>query len=269
ILDSHDIIPDVKNLSFQSEIRTLTEIRHRNIIKLYGYCFWRGCIYLVYEYVERGSLSRVLYEFERNTDLGWKTRLKIVRGLAEAISYLHHDCSPPIVHRDVSLNNILLDRDFEPLLSDFGTARLMSLDSSNWTNIAGSYGYMAPELAQTMRVTDKCDVFSFGVVALEIMMGRHPGELLQSPLASPRMLSEDAQLLLKDVLDQRLLQPSGELAKAVAVVVTLAFACVSTNPRARPNMHFVAQELSAPTLPYVSEPFDLITIGMLIRGGSH
>lgn len=117
-----------------------------------------------------------------------------------------------------------------------------------------------------MRVTDKCDVFSFGVVALEIMMGRHPGEMLQSLLSSPRTLSDDAQLLLKDVLDQRLSAPSGELAKAAVVVATLAFACASMNPRARPTMRFVAQELSAPTLPYVSEPFDVITIGMLIRG---
>ena len=93
----------------------------------------------MYEYVERGSLSRVFYEFERNSDLGWETRLKIVRELAEAISYLHHDCSPAIVHRDVSLNNILLDRDFKPLLADFGTARFLSRDSSS-----GSTGYMAP-----------------------------------------------------------------------------------------------------------------------------
>ena len=122
------------------------------------------------------------------------------------------------------------------------------------------------ELAQTMRVTDKCDVYSFGVVALEVMMGRHPGELLQSLMASSRMSSNDAQLVLKDVLDQRLIKPSGELAEAVVVVVTLALACASTNQRARPNMRFVAQELSAPTLPYASEPFDVITLGMLLEG---
>lgn len=121
-----------------------------------------------------------------------------------------------------------------------------------------------------MRVTEKCDTYSFGVVALEIMMGRHPGELLQSLLASSsRTFSQNGEdLLLKDVLDQGLLSPAGELAEAVVVVVTLAFACASTNPRARPTMHFVAQELSKPTLPYPSEPFDVITIDKLIRRGA-
>ncbi|GMN49038.1 hypothetical protein TIFTF001_018210 [Ficus carica] len=104
----------------------------------------------------------------------------IQKGLAHALAYLHHDCSPAIVHGDVSVNNVLLEWDFKPKLSDFGTARLLSPDSSNWSNVAGSYGHMAPELAQTMRVTDKTDVYSFGVVALEVMMGRHSREMLES-----------------------------------------------------------------------------------------
>ncbi|GMN74389.1 hypothetical protein TIFTF001_053844 [Ficus carica] len=117
-----------------------------------------------------------------------------------------------------------------------------------------------------MRVTDKCDAYSFGVVALEIMMGRHPGELLQSQLATSSTFSESrGDLFLKDVLDQRLSPPTGELAKAVVVVVSLAFACTSMNPRARPAMCFVAKQLSEPTLPFPSEPFDIITIGNLIR----
>ena len=136
-------IPKINRQSFQNEIKTLTEVRHRNIIKLYGFCSRRSCMYLVYEYIQRGSLAKVLYGLE-SEELGWETRMKIVQGLAHALSYLHHDCSPPIVHRDVSLNNVLLEEDFEPRLSDFGTARLLSPDSSNWTSVAGSYGYMAP-----------------------------------------------------------------------------------------------------------------------------
>lgn len=103
-------------------------------------------MHLVYEYVERGSLRKVLYGLDngKDVDLGWDKRVRIVQGLAHALSYLHHDCSPPIVHRDVSLGNVLLESDFEPRLSDFGTARLLSPDSSNWTTVAGSYGYMAP-----------------------------------------------------------------------------------------------------------------------------
>ncbi|KAL5561987.1 hypothetical protein UlMin_031734 [Ulmus minor] len=260
--DSSDITK-LNRQSFQNEIKTLTEVRHRNIIKLYGFCSRSVCMYLVYEYVERGSLAKVLYALDKDTELNWEKRIKIVRGLAHALSYLHHDCNPSIVHRDVTLSNILLERDFEPRLSDFGTAKLLSPNSSNWTSVAGSYGYMAPELAQTMRVTDKCDVYSFGVVALEVMMGRHPGEMLESLSVSSRTLSENSELLLVDVLDQRLPPPAGELAVVVVFLVTLALACTRPNPDARPSMRFVAQELSARTQPALTEPFQSISMNKL------
>ncbi|KAJ7009019.1 hypothetical protein NC653_007614 [Populus alba x Populus x berolinensis] len=260
--DSSDI-PATNRQSFENEIKMLTEVRHRNIIKLYGFCSRRGCLYLVYEHVERGSLGKVLYGIEGEAELGWGRRVNTVRGVAHAIAYLHHDCSPPIVHRDISLNNILLETDFEPRLADFGTARLLNTDSSNWTAVAGSYGYMAPELAQTMRVTDKCDVYSFGVVALEVMMGRHPGDLLSSLSSTKPPLSSDPELFLKDVLDPRLEAPTGQGAEEVVFVVTVALACTQTNPEARPTMHFVAQELSARTQAYLAEPLNSITISKL------
>ncbi|GMN49045.1 hypothetical protein TIFTF001_018201 [Ficus carica] len=249
-------------ISFENEIKTLTEIRYRNITKLYGFCWRKGYMYLVYEFVQRGSLAKVLYGLE-SEELGWETRMKIVQGLAHALAYLHHDCSPAIVHRDVSLNNVLLEWDFEPKLSDFGIARLLNPDSSNWTNVAGSCGYMAPELAQTMRVTDKCDAYGFGVVALEVMMGRHPGEMLEFLSVSSRWLSNVKELLLKDMLDQRLEAPEGELAEAVVFMVTMVLMCTHTNPDRRPNMQFVAQELSARTQPYLAEPFGSITLDKL------
>ncbi|KAJ8558178.1 hypothetical protein K7X08_004944 [Anisodus acutangulus] len=257
--DSSDI-PLTNRRSFENEIRTLTEVRHRNIIKLFGYCSKNGCMYLVYEYIERGSLGKVLYDNEMGMELGWGTRVRIVQGIAHALAYLHHDCSPPIVHRDVSLNNILLESVYEPRLSDFGTAKLLASDSSNWTTVAGSYGYMAPELALTMRVTEKCDVYSFGVVAMEAMMGRHPGELLTSLSAATTLSSE---ILLKDVLDQRLPPPTGHLAEAVVFVITIALACTRTTPESRPTMRFVAQELSAQTLPYLPQPLGTIEMSKL------
>ncbi|WVZ08525.1 hypothetical protein V8G54_021871 [Vigna mungo] len=197
-------------------------------------------------------------------ELSWARRLKIVQGIAHAISYLHTDCSPQIVHRDVTLNNILLDFDFEPRLADFGTAKLLSSDTSTWTSVAGSYGYMAPELAQTMRVTEKCDVYSFGVVVMEILMGKHPGELLDT-LSSNKYLSskEGAQVLLKDVVDQRLPPPTGQLAEAVVFTMTIALACAREFPESRPIMRAVAQELSATTQPYLSQPFSMITMNKL------
>ncbi|XP_050147126.1 MDIS1-interacting receptor like kinase 2-like isoform X18 [Malus sylvestris] len=261
--DSNDV-PAINLQSFQNEIRTLTNIRHRNIVRLYGFSTRKGCIFLLYEYLERGSLGKALYGIEGVTELGWPYRVNIVQGLARALSYLHHDCSPPIVHRDVTVNNVLLEQDFEPRLSDFGTARLLSIDSSNWTNIVGSLGYMAPELAYIMQVTDKCDVYSFGVVALEVMMGRHPGDMLESQLSeSSTSMKGNADLLLKDVLDQRLEPPANELAKAVVLVMSIALACIRTRPGLRPTMHFVSQNLSAQSLPCLPKPFGMLTINKL------
>ncbi|XP_068321992.1 MDIS1-interacting receptor like kinase 2-like [Pyrus communis] len=261
--DSNDV-PAINLQSFQNEIRTLTTIRHRNVIRLYGFSTRKGCIFLLYEYLERGSLGKALYGVKGVTELGWPTRVKIVQGLAHALSYLHHDCSPPIMHRDVTVNNVLLERDFEPRLSDFGTAKLLSIDSSNWTNIVGTLGYMAPELAYIMQVTDKCDVYSFGVVALEVMMGRHPRDMLESQLLeSSTSMKGNADSLLKDVLDQRLEHPTNELAKAVVLVMSIALACIRTRPGLRPTMHFVSQNLSAQSLPCLPEPFGMLTINKL------
>ncbi|KAI8523113.1 hypothetical protein RHMOL_Rhmol13G0049100 [Rhododendron molle] len=144
VTDSNDI-PLVNRRSFENEIRTLTKVRHRNIIKLYGFCSMKGYMYLVYEYIERGSMGKVLYNDDGAVELGWGTRVRIVQGVAHSLAYLHHDCSPPVVHRDVSVNNILLESELQPRLSDFGTARLLNPDSSNWTSVAGSCGYMAPD----------------------------------------------------------------------------------------------------------------------------
>ncbi|KAL3753090.1 hypothetical protein ACJRO7_000482 [Eucalyptus globulus] len=259
-------VPAVNRQSFENEIHVLTQVRHRNVIKLHGFCSMRGCIYLVYEFVERGSLAKVLYGGTGAAELDWGTRVKIVQGVAHAIAYLHHNCSPPIVHRDITLNNILLESDLEPRLSDFGIARLLNSSSSNWTTVAGSYGYMAPELATMMRVTNKCDVYSFGVVALEIMMGKHPGDLLSSlSIMKTSTISEDPNLLLKDVLDPRLPLPTGQRAKKVVFIVMAALACTRTSPDSRPNMHFVAQELSACTQTYLFEPLGSITISKAIE----
>ncbi|KAI3880870.1 hypothetical protein MKW92_026829, partial [Papaver armeniacum] len=132
--------------SFESEIRALTEIRHRNIVKLFGFCYdlERRISFLVYEFVERGSLKNVLCDGEQAAEFDWIKRLRFIMGAANALAYMHHDCIPPIVHRDISSNNILLDSEYEARVSDFGTARILKPDSSNWTALAGTFGYVAP-----------------------------------------------------------------------------------------------------------------------------
>jgi hypothetical protein len=130
--------------AFTSEMHSLLGIRHRNIVKLYGFCSHRKHSFLVYEFLERGSLRTILDNEEQAMEMDWMKRINLVRGVANALSYLHHNCSPPIVHRDISSNNILLDSEYEAHVSDFGTARLLLPDSSNWSSLAGTAGYTAP-----------------------------------------------------------------------------------------------------------------------------
>ena len=129
---------------FKNEVRMLTEIRHRNIVKLYGYCLHKRCMFLVFEYMERGSLFCVLSNNVEAVELDWIKRMNVIKSIAHALSYMHHECVPVIVHRDINSNNILLNFELEASISDFGTAKLLDPNSSNQTLIAGTYGYIAP-----------------------------------------------------------------------------------------------------------------------------
>ena len=130
--------------SFENEVQMLSTIQHRNIVKLHGFCLQNRCMFLVYKYMERGSLFCMLRDEVEAMELDWVKRVTVVKGIANALSYMHHDCALPIIHRDISSNNILLDSNLEAFVSDFGTARLLDPDSSNQTLIVGTYGYIAP-----------------------------------------------------------------------------------------------------------------------------
>jgi len=164
---------------FFREMEILTQIRQRSIVKLYGFCSHSAHKFLVYDYIQQGSLHMIFENEELAKEFDWQKRANLVNDVAQAISYLHHECDPPIIHRDITSNNILLDTAFKAYVSDFGIARILKPDSSNWTALAGTYGYIAPELSYTCVVTEKCDVYSFGVLVLEVMMGKHPRDLLQ------------------------------------------------------------------------------------------
>ncbi|KAB2617120.1 LRR receptor-like serine/threonine-protein kinase [Pyrus ussuriensis x Pyrus communis] len=269
----HHLWDDSNNLEkgFLNEIRALTEIRHRNIVKLYGFCLHHEHSFLVYEFLERGSLAAILSKDEEAKEVEWRKRVNIVNGVAHALAYMHHDIVPPIVHRDISSKNIFLDSEYEASISNFGTAKILNGDSSNWIAVAGTYGYVAPvKLAYTMEVNEKCDVYSFRVVALEIIIGRHPGDLFSSVsslLSSSSSSSSSAlpahQMPIMDVLDQRISPPTHQEAGEILSVVKIAFSCLHPSPQSHPKMKQVSQLFSTQKL-HLSKPLRMITYGELL-----
>ncbi|CDP11415.1 unnamed protein product [Coffea canephora] len=245
---------------FANEIRALTNIRHRNIVKLYGFCSHTKYTFLVYEFMKGGNLMHLLSNDETAAKFDWIKRVNVVKDVANALSYMHHGCSHSIVHRDISSKNILLDSEYQAHISDFGTARLMRPDSSNWTSFAGTYGYAAPELAYTLEVNEKCDVYSFGVLALEVIMGKHPGDLVLSMLSASSSIHG---ILLKDIVDPRPRSLTKQMAEKVVLGTKLALLCVDPNPQLRPDMQQVCvQQLKQ--RPYLESMFPVITIGQLL-----
>ncbi|XP_021295854.1 putative serine/threonine-protein kinase isoform X1 [Herrania umbratica] len=159
---------------FMSEIVSLSNISHANLVKLLGGCIDGPSRILVYEYMENNSLAQVLLGGEKiRANLSWKSRKEIALGIAQALAYIHEEVKPHIVHRDIKLSNILLDQNFTPKISDFGLSRLFSENVTHLsTGVAGTLGYLAPEYAVSGHLTRKSDVYSFGVLLLEIVSGR-------------------------------------------------------------------------------------------------
>ncbi|KAK4351330.1 hypothetical protein RND71_030643 [Anisodus tanguticus] len=174
---------------------------------------------------------------------------------------MHHECSPPILHRDISSKNVLLDHEDRPHLSDFGTAKLLRPNSSNWTSFAGTFGYIAPELAYTMEVNESCDTYSFGVLSLEVILGRHPADLVHV-ISSFSSTPEILDILLKDFIDQRPLPPF-RVAEELIKITKIAFTCLHPNPQCRPTMRQVSASLGKEEPP-LKNRFPFITIGQLI-----
>ncbi|KAF7828574.1 leucine-rich repeat receptor-like serine/threonine-protein kinase BAM1 [Senna tora] len=230
---------------FNAEIQTLGRIRHRHIVRLLGFCSNHETNLLVYEYMPNGSLGEVLHG-KKGGHLLWDTRYKIAVEAAKGLCYLHHDCSPLIVHRDVKSNNILLDSNFEAHVADFGLAKFLqdSGTSECMSAIAGSYGYIAPEYAYTLKVDEKSDVYSFGVVLLELVTGRKPvgefGDGVDIVQWVRKMTDSNKEGVLK-VLDPRL---SSVPLEEVMHVFYVAMLCVEEQAVERPTMREVVQILT-------------------------
>ncbi|XP_021901644.1 leucine-rich repeat receptor-like serine/threonine-protein kinase BAM3 [Carica papaya] len=231
-----------------AEIQTLGSIRHRNIVRLLAFCSNKEMNLLVYEYMPNGSLGEVLHR-KSGGNLKWEIRLKIAIEAAKGLCYLHHDCSPLILHRDVKSNNILLNSDFEAHVADFGLAKFLQDTGTSqcMSAIAGSYGYIAPEYAYTLKVDEKSDVYSFGVVLLELITGKRPvgdfGEEGIDIVQWSRVKSNCSKQGVVNILDQRLISNSVMVKEAMQVFF-VAMLCVQEQSVERPTMREVVQMLA-------------------------
>ncbi|XP_077231011.1 putative serine/threonine-protein kinase PBL21 isoform X4 [Tasmannia lanceolata] len=163
------------NQEFVVEVLMLSLLHHANLVNLIGYCADGDQRLLVYEYMPMGSLENHLFGMQPDREpLGWNTRMKIAVGAARGLEYLHVEANPPVIYRDLKSANILLDNDFNPKLSDFGLAKLAPVGDKTHvsTRVMGTYGYCAPEYAMSGKLTLKSDIYSFGVVLLELISGR-------------------------------------------------------------------------------------------------
>ncbi|WVZ57872.1 hypothetical protein U9M48_008207 [Paspalum notatum var. saurae] len=159
---------------FQAEVEIISRVHHRHLVSLVGYCISGNQRMLVYEFVDNNTLEHHLYAKDGPV-MDWSTRMKIALGSAKGLAYLHEDCHPRIIHRDIKAANILLDSNFEAMVADFGLAKLTTDTNTHVsTRVMGTFGYLAPEYASSGKLTEKSDVFSFGVMLLELLTGRRP-----------------------------------------------------------------------------------------------
>lgn len=228
------------------EVDVLGSVRHRNIVRLLGCCSSNETTLLLYEYMPNGSLGDLLHgNKEANVLADWMTRYKIAMGVAQGLCYLHHDCFPVVVHRDVKSNNILLDTNMEARVADFGVAKLVEATES-MSVIAGSYGYIAPEYAYTMQVDEKSDIYSFGVVLLELLTGKRPiepefGESVNIvEWVREKIETSDG---LGEVLDSNIGATLSWVREEMTLVMRVALLCTSKTPVDRPSMRDVVTML--------------------------
>ncbi|KAL4311332.1 hypothetical protein GQ457_01G041520 [Hibiscus cannabinus] len=232
------------NREFVNEIGMISGIQHPNVVRLYGCCAEGNQLLLVYEYMENNSLAHVLFE-EVQLKLDWPTRLRICIGIAKGLAFLHEDSPLRIVHRDIKATNVLLDRDINPKISDFGLAKLDEEENTHIsTRVAGTIGYMAPEYALWGYLTYKADVYSFGVVALEIVAGKNnmkyrPDENFVCLLDWALVLQQKGNLL--ELVDPKL---NTKFDKEEAIrIIKVALLCTNTSPALRPTMSGVVSML--------------------------
>uniref|UniRef100_A0A0E0JYS6 non-specific serine/threonine protein kinase n=1 Tax=Oryza punctata TaxID=4537 RepID=A0A0E0JYS6_ORYPU len=231
---------------FVAEVVSIGRLRHRNIVQLLGYCRLKNELLLVYDYMPNGSLDKYLYGHDNKPVLSWAQRFLIIKGVASGLYYLHEEWEQVVVHRDIKASNVLLDSEMNARLGDFGLAKLYNHGTELQTTIiAGTLGYLAPEITRTGKASPLTDVFSFGVFLLEVTTGRKPVE--RDTGGGIHMLVDlisahlDRETLLMDMVDPRL---EGEYnTDEASLVLKLGLLCSHPLPDLRPSMRQVMQYL--------------------------
>nr|GME13198.1 leucine-rich repeat receptor-like serine/threonine/tyrosine-protein kinase SOBIR1 [Ipomoea batatas] len=235
-----------KQRQIRSEIQTVGQIRHRNLLPLLAHMAKPDCDYLVFEYMEKGSLQSAL--LQDNTEFDWRKRLRIAVGIASGLEYLHFNNTQRIIHRDLKPENILLDFNMEPRITDFGLARILPNTDTHIiaSGMDGTFGYFAPEFAQTLEFTDKCDIYSFGLILAALVTGKLPtDEFFQHteevyPVIWLRNMVNSGDP--KRAIDTKLLGNGYE--EQMVLVLKIACSCTADDPKERPNSKKVRRMLS-------------------------
>lgn len=241
---------------FRVEVEAIGHVRHKNLVRLLGYCIEGIHRLLVYEYVNNGNLEQWLHGGMRQHGyLTWEARMKVLLGTAKALSYLHESIEPKVVHRDIKSSNILIDDDFNAKVSDFGLAKLLGSGMSHiTTRVMGTFGYVAPEYANSGLLNEKSDVYSYGVVVLEAITGRDPVDYGRS--AHEVNLVDWLKMMVGSRRSEEVVDPNIETrpsTKALKRALLTALRCVDLDAEKRPRMSQVVRMLESDEYPLPRE----------------
>ncbi|KAG8642630.1 probable serine/threonine-protein kinase At1g01540 isoform X1 [Manihot esculenta] len=237
---------------FKVEVEAIGRVRHKNLVRLLGFCVEGSHRMLVYEYVNNGNLEQWLHgDIGPWSPLTWEIRMNIILGTAKGLTYLHEGLDPKVVHRDVKSSNILLDKLWNPKISDFGLAKLLySGRSYIATRVLGTFGYVAPEYASTGMLNERSDVYSFGILIMEIISGRNPVDYSRPPdevNLVEWLKKKVTERNTEGVLDPKLSEKPSSRALKRALLVALR--CLDPNAQKRPKMGHVVHMLEADEFP--------------------
>ncbi|KAF7127146.1 hypothetical protein RHSIM_Rhsim11G0101400 [Rhododendron simsii] len=241
---------------FRVEVEAIGHVRHKNLVRLLGYCIEGTHRLLVYEYVNNGNLEQWLHgAMRQHGHLTWEARMKVLLGTAKALAYLHEAIEPKVVHRDIKSSNILICDDFNAKVSDFGLAKLLGAGKSHiTTRVMGTFGYVAPEYANTGLLNEKSDVYSFGVVLLEAITGRDPVDYGRP--AQEVNLVDWLKMMVGNRRSEEVVDPSIETrpsTRALKRALLTALRCVDPDSDKRPKMSQVVRMLESEEYPIPRE----------------